>query len=195
MYPPPRPIAEGFVRRCTTAAVRALVLVLTVAAALVFAQPGPASALTNHQIPVPAAPMGWASWNSFATDGTLLVGAQSGRCADIYNNTITNGTQAELWDCNGGANQAWTYTSRKELVVYGDKCLDAYNLGTANATKVVIWDCNGQDNQKWTLNTDGTITNVHAGLCQDAYNAATGNGTSLVLWSCDGGANQKWSRT
>ncbi|MEV5880234.1 ricin-type beta-trefoil lectin domain protein [Streptomyces sp. NPDC052101] len=127
------------------------------------------------------------------TDGTLLAGTQSGRCADVNDNTLTNGTQAELWDCNGGANQAWTHTSRKELVVYGDKCLDAYNLGTINGTKVVIWDCDGQDNQKWTVNADGTITNVHAGLCLDAYDAGTGNGTPLVLWSCNGGGNQKWS--
>ncbi|MHB9864414.1 ricin-type beta-trefoil lectin domain protein [Streptomyces sp. YIM S03343] len=129
------------------------------------------------------------------TAGSLVVGQQSGRCADIYNNTITNGTQAELWDCNGGQNQAWTYTSRKELVLYGDKCLDAYNLGTTNGTKVVIWDCNGQNNQKWTVNSDGTITNVNAGLCLDAYNAATSNGTNLVLWSCTGGTNQKWMLT
>ncbi|MFC3572816.1 ricin-type beta-trefoil lectin domain protein [Streptomyces yaanensis] len=127
--------------------------------------------------------------------GSLLVGKQSGRCADIYNNTITNGTQAELWDCNGGQNQSWTYTSRKELVVYGNKCLDAYNLGTANGTKVVIWDCNGQANQKWNVNADGTITNVNAGLCLDAYGAATSNGTNLVLWSCNGGDNQKWTVT
>ncbi|GAA3833820.1 ricin-type beta-trefoil lectin domain protein [Streptomyces coacervatus] len=126
-------------------------------------------------------------------NGAQVVGKQSGRCLDIYNNTITNGTQAELWDCNGGQNQAWTYTSRKELVVYGNKCLDAYNLGTTNGTKVVIWDCNGQNNQKWTVNSDGTITNVNAGLCLDAYNAATANGTSMVLWSCGTGDNQKWT--
>ncbi|MEW2305445.1 ricin-type beta-trefoil lectin domain protein [Streptomyces sp. NPDC006655] len=129
------------------------------------------------------------------TNGTLLVGGASGRCADLYDNTITNGTQAEIWDCNGGQNQAWTYTSRKEFVVYGNKCLDAYNQGTANGTKVVIWDCNGQNNQKWNVNPDGTITNVNAGLCLDAYNAATGNGTSLVLWACNGGSNQQWSRS
>ncbi|MEU2588825.1 ricin-type beta-trefoil lectin domain protein [Streptomyces avermitilis] len=129
------------------------------------------------------------------TNGTLVTGKQSGRCADLYNNTITNGTQAELWDCNGGPNQSWTYTSRKELVLYGNKCLDAYNLGTTNGTKVVIWDCNGQANQKWNINSDGTITNVNAGLCLDAYNAATANGTSLVLWSCGTGDNQKWTMT
>ncbi|MGX1365485.1 hypothetical protein RKD19_000844 [Streptomyces canus] len=127
------------------------------------------------------------------TDGTLAVGTQSGRCLDIYDNTIGNGTQAELWDCNGGRNQQWTYTSRKELVVYGNKCLDAYNLGTANGTKVVIWDCNGQNNQKWNVNQDGTLTNVNAGLCLDAYDAGTANGTPMVLWTCNGQNNQKWT--
>ncbi|MFF4362793.1 RICIN domain-containing protein [Streptomyces sp. NPDC001604] len=126
-------------------------------------------------------------------NGSQVVGKQSGRCLDIYNNTITNGTQGELWDCNGGQNQAWTYTSRKELVVYGNKCLDAYNQGTTNGTKVVIWDCNGQNNQKWNVNSDGTITNVNAGLCLDAYNNGTANGTSIVLWSCGTGDNQKWT--
>ncbi len=63
------------------------------------------------------------------TNGNLVVGKQSGSCLDLFDSTITNGTQAELWDCNGGSNQAWTYTSRKELVVYGNKCLDAYDSG------------------------------------------------------------------
>ncbi len=129
------------------------------------------------------------------TNGSLVVGKQSGRCADVYNNTITNGTQAEIWDCNGGQNQAWTYTSRKELVVYGTKCLDAYNNGTTNGTKVVIWDCNGQNNQKWTANSDGTLTNVNSGLCLDASGAATANGTQLILWTCGTADNQKWTLT
>jgi len=127
-------------------------------------------------------------------NSTLVVGTGSGRCLDVYDNTIANGTQAELWDCNGGQNQQWTYTSRKELVVYGDKCLDANNSGTANGTKVIIWTCNGQNNQKWNVNSDGTLTNVNAGLCLDAYNAATANGTQLVLWTCNGQSNQKWTQ-
>ncbi|NNN30129.1 alpha-galactosidase [Streptomyces sp. S3(2020)] len=128
-------------------------------------------------------------------NSTLIVGTASSRCLDIYNNTITNGTQAELWDCNGGQNQQWTYTSRKELVLYGNKCLDAYNLGTTNGTKVVIWDCNGQNNQKWNVNSDGTLTNVNAGLCLDAYGAGTANGTQMVLWTCNGQNNQKWTQS
>lgn len=126
-------------------------------------------------------------------NGSLVVGRQSGRCLDMFDSTIANGTQAELWDCNGGSNQAWTYTSRKELVVYGNKCLDAYDHGTANGTKVVVWDCTGQNNQKWNVNGDGTITNVNAGLCLDAYGAATANRTPIVLWTCGAADNQKWT--
>ncbi|MFI9567215.1 RICIN domain-containing protein [Streptomyces rishiriensis] len=127
------------------------------------------------------------------TNGSLVVGKQSGRCLDMFDSTIANGTQAEIWDCNGGSNQAWTYTSRKELVVYGNKCLDAYDHGTANGTKVVVWDCTGQSNQQWNVNGDGTITNVNAGLCLDANGAGTADRTPIVLWSCSGADNQKWS--
>ncbi|MFF8351812.1 RICIN domain-containing protein [Streptomyces chartreusis] len=127
-------------------------------------------------------------------NGTLITGTGSGRCVDIDDNTIANGTDAQLWDCTAGQNQVWQYHStRKELVVYGNKCLDAYNLGTTNGTRVVIWDCNGQNNQKWNLNSDGTLTNVNAGLCLDAYGAAAANGTKLVLWTCNGQDNQKWT--
>ena len=105
---------------------------------------------------------------------------QSGRCLDINNSSTTNGTQAQLWDCNGQSNQQWTHTSTKQLMIYGTKCLDAYNQGTTNGTAAVIWDCNGQSNQQWNINSDGTITGVQSGLCLDASGAATANGTKLA---------------
>ncbi|MFI0898949.1 ricin-type beta-trefoil lectin domain protein [Streptomyces sp. NPDC020983] len=122
-----------------------------------------------------------------------LVGQQSGRCVDISNSTTANGTQAQLWDCNGGSNQRWTYTAGKQLMVYGSKCLDASGQGTANGTAAVIWDCNGQANQQWNINSNGTITGVQSGLCLDASGQGTANGTKIQLWSCTGGANQQWS--
>ncbi|MGW1748340.1 RICIN domain-containing protein [Streptomyces sp. NPDC002092] len=127
------------------------------------------------------------------TDGTALVGAASNRCVDIEKNTITDATQAEIWDCAGGQNQTFTHTARDELVVYGNKCLDADGEGTANGTKVIIWDCTGGTNQKWTIHSDGTVTNNLSGLCLDASEAATTNGTKLALWTCNGQTNQKWA--
>jgi len=126
---------------------------------------------------------------------TPLVGGQSGRCLDVPNSNTTNGTQVQLWDCSGQANQSWTYTSGKQLTVYGNKCLDANGRGTTNGTAVIIWDCNGQANQQWNVNTNGTITGVQSGLCLDANGAATANGTKIIIWSCNGGTNQQWSQT
>jgi hypothetical protein len=122
-----------------------------------------------------------------------IIGTGSGRCVDVPNASQQQGTQVELWDCNGGANQQWTATAANELRVYGSDCLDAANQGTTAGTKVDIWPCTGGTNQKWTLNPDGTITGTQSGLCLDATGAATGNGTLLELWTCNGGSNQKWT--
>jgi len=125
--------------------------------------------------------------------GSQIVGGQSGRCVDVPNSTTTNGTQVQLWDCSGGANQRWTYTAGRQLTGNGNKCLDASGGGTTNGTMVIIWDCHGGLNQQWNVNANGTITNVQSGLCVDANGAATANGTKIILWSCNGGANQQWS--
>jgi hypothetical protein len=122
-------------------------------------------------------------------------GTGSGRCVDVPGGTGTNGTQLTLWDCNGGANQAWTPTPARTLVVYGNKCLDVSGAGTAPGTKVVLWDCTGDPNQQWILNSDGTITGVQSGLCLDASGAGTRNGTLIDVWTCNGGANQRWARS
>ena len=132
---------------------------------------------------------------SGGTGGTTgaLVGAGSGRCLDVPGQSTTNGTQVELWDCNGGSNQTWTSTAAGELRVYGGQCLDANAAGTTSGTKVIIWTCNGGSNQKWTINSNGTVVGVQSGLCLDAIGGGTGNGTLIDIATCNGGSNQKWT--
>ncbi|MFC8850771.1 MULTISPECIES: arabinofuranosidase catalytic domain-containing protein [unclassified Micromonospora] len=122
-----------------------------------------------------------------------IVGVQSGRCLEVPNSSTVNGTQTQLWDCQDGANQTWTWTSSRQFMVYGNKCLDASGQGTANGTPAIIWDCNGQSNQQWNVNANGTITGVHSGLCLDASGYGTANGTRVHLWACHGGTNQQWT--
>ncbi|MDX3762335.1 ricin-type beta-trefoil lectin domain protein [Streptomyces sp. AK02-04a] len=150
---------------------------------------------------------GWRTWTSAAvwqfftqfgsnspppSGNQEIVGQQSGRCLDINNFTTTNGTQAQLWDCNGGSNQRWTYTAGKQLVVYGNKCLGVGQTA-GNGTPAAIWDCSGQADQQWNVNPDGTIKAAQSGLCLDASGQGTANGTKVQLGSCTGGANQHWS--
>jgi endo-1,4-beta-xylanase len=128
------------------------------------------------------------------TGGQLrAVGAN--RCLDVPNASTTNGTQVQLWDCHSASNQQWTYTSSKQLTVYGSKCLGASGRGTTNGTAVVIWDCDGDANQQWNVNANGTITGVQSGLCLDAIGAGTANGTKIQLYACTAAANQQWSQS
>nr|WP_062340612.1 lectin [Herbidospora sakaeratensis] len=124
-----------------------------------------------------------------------LRGVASGRCLDVSGASQANGAVAQLWDCNGQANQQWTTTAAGELRVYGGKCLDVSGAGTADGTAVLIWDCNGQNNQKWRLNSDGSITAIGANKCLDVSNYGTANGSRVHIWACHGGTNQRWTRT
>ncbi|MEU8403108.1 PHB depolymerase family esterase [Nonomuraea sp. NPDC048892] len=120
-------------------------------------------------------------------------GVGSGRCLDVPSAATADGTQVQLWDCNGRANQQWTATAAGELRIYGGKCLDA--AGAGNGAGIQIYACHGGANQRWRLNADGSITGVQSGLCLDAVGQGTANGVRLQLYTCHGGANQRWTRT
>ncbi len=124
----------------------------------------------------------------------VLRGVGSNRCLDVPGRSTTNGTLLQIWDCNGGSNQQWTYLSNGELQVYGNKCLDVPGNSTAAGTRVEIWDCNDGANQQWNLNSDGTVVGRGSGLCLDVTGAGTANATPVEIWTCSGASNQHWTR-
>jgi hypothetical protein len=75
-----------------------------------------------------------------------------GRCLDINGNGTANGTQVELWDCNGAGGQNWVQQADGSLLnPQSGRCLDDPSGNTANGTRLQIWDCNGSAAQKFTL--------------------------------------------
>ncbi|WP_030394428.1 non-reducing end alpha-L-arabinofuranosidase family hydrolase [Kitasatospora purpeofusca] len=128
-----------------------------------------------------------------AATTAALRGVGSGRCLDVSNAGRSDGSELQIYDCSGGANQQWTSTSANQLVVYGNKCLDVPNHATTPGTRVQIWSCSGAANQQWRVNADGTIVGVESGLCLDVTGAGTANSTAVGLWTCTGGSNQKWT--
>ncbi|MFD8304454.1 RICIN domain-containing protein [Streptomyces sp. NPDC059690] len=129
-----------------------------------------------------------------ATGSLRAVGA--GKCLEVPGGSTTPGTQTQIRDCTGAANQTWSQSSSHELsvTVGGSRlCLDASGQGTSPGTKVITWSCNNQPNQQWTLNANGTITSAPSGLCLDVTGAATANGTPAQLWTCNGQTNQRWT--
>ena len=84
-----------------------------------------------------------------APPGEELRGVASGRCIDVPGFSTTNGTELDLWDCNGGGNQSWNWTADKQLTVYGNKCMTIGGDGSSAGSPVMITDCTGMTNQAW----------------------------------------------
>jgi hypothetical protein len=122
-----------------------------------------------------------------------------GKCMDDTGNSGNNGTKVQIWACNGGAAQNWTYYpdtdpgDAGEVVIHG-KCLDIVNRGTANGSKLQLWSCTGATNQQWYIVGDaGELYNPVSGRCiDDPYNSTT-NGKQLDIWSCNDEPWQAWT--
>ncbi|MFF3909767.1 ricin-type beta-trefoil lectin domain protein [Streptomyces sp. NPDC001848] len=115
----------------------------------------------------------------------------TGKCLDVNGANTADGTAAQIWSCNGAANQVWSRYTDGTLRSLG-KCLDAAGGNTANGTKVQIWACHGGSNQIWQP-YNGGYRNPASGRCLDDPGFSTTDGTQLQLWDCNGGSNQKWT--
>jgi hypothetical protein len=154
----------------------------------------PSAATANAiQANIVAAGYGIGGSGGGSTGALHAVGA--GKCLDDPNSATALGTQQQIWDCDGGANQTWTHTSSNQLTltVGGTTlCLDANNNQTAPGTAVQTWGCDGGANQQWQLNSNGTVIGVQSGLCLDVTGASTADGAMAELWTCNSGSNQQW---
>ncbi len=122
---------------------------------------------------------------------TGAITGYGGKCVDVAGANPADGTQVQLYTCNGTNAQQWTVNSNGTLNALG-KCLDVSGGGTADGTKVQLWTCNGTGAQQWTA-SGGQLVNPQSGKCLDATGVSSADGTPLQIWSCTGGANQKWT--
>jgi glucosylceramidase len=132
------------------------------------------------------------AWSG-ATGGerTGQITGYGGKCVDVAGANSANGTQIQLWTCNGTAAQRWTIGTDGTIRAL-NKCMDVSGGSTADGAKVQIWDCNGTGAQQWRSTAAGELVNPQSGKCLDAAGPSSADGTRLQIWSCHGGANQKW---
>ncbi|MEU5944420.1 ThuA domain-containing protein [Micromonospora sp. NPDC047465] len=116
----------------------------------------------------------------------------AGKCLDVRNAATADGTQIQIWTCNGSAAQTWTVTPNSTVRALG-KCLDVSGGGSADGTKIQLWTCNGTGAQNWSAQPDGTLRNPQSGKCLDVSGNNPADGTAVHLWTCHAGANQKWT--
>jgi type 1 glutamine amidotransferase len=124
--------------------------------------------------------------------GTGPVVGLGGKCLDVRNAGTADGTQIQIWSCNGTAAQTWSVTPNGPVRALG-KCLDVSGGGSADGTKIQLWTCNGSGAQNWSAQPDGTVRNPQSGKCLDVSNNSATDGQAVHLWTCHTGANQKWT--
>ncbi|MFF5171717.1 ThuA domain-containing protein [Micromonospora sp. NPDC000089] len=126
------------------------------------------------------------------TGGTGPVKGLAGKCLDVRSAATADGTQIQLYTCNGSTAQSWTVTPNSTVKALG-KCLDVSGGGSADGTKIQLWTCNGSGAQNWSGQADGTLRNPQSGKCLDVAGNNSADGTVVHLWTCTGAANQKWT--
>lgn len=125
----------------------------------------------------------------------LFQSAHSRKCLEVAYWSTANFAEVAQYDCHGGANQQWNYSTSTGLIqnVHSGKCLEVLYYDTRNGARVGQYDCYGGANQVWYLNrSNGLIGNRHSGKCLDVYGWSTANLAPIVQWDCHGGANQVW---
>jgi GH25 family lysozyme M1 (1,4-beta-N-acetylmuramidase) len=126
-----------------------------------------------------------------------------GRCLNDVGNRSANGTQADIWTCNGSTSQQWTYVKDGTLRIHG-KCLVPPSSRPASGAKVVLATCTGKPVQRWWLTYPRSISpslgtnpialrNPSSGMCLSDTGFGTANGTRVVVGSCNGFKNQAWT--
>lgn len=126
-----------------------------------------------------------------AQAATGSITGYGGKCVDVAAANSANGTQVQLYGCNGTNAQSWDVRDDGTVRALG-KCLDAAGGSSANGTRAQLWDCNGTAAQRWTAGGDGTLRVL--GKCLDATGPSSADGTPLQLWDCTAGAaNQRWT--
>ncbi|NMO52337.1 carbohydrate-binding protein [Actinoplanes sp. TBRC 11911] len=127
-----------------------------------------------------------------ASGGAGPVKGLAGKCLDVRGAATLDGTQIQLYTCNGSAAQTWS-KSGQTLRALG-KCLDVAGAGTTDGTKIQLYTCNATGAQNWAAQSDGTLRNPASGKCLAVAGTGSADSTVVQLATCSAtAANQKWT--
>jgi hypothetical protein len=114
-----------------------------------------------------------------------------GRCLDVDNRNLGDGSVVQLWDCLDGTNQRWAWEFPDGLFkthALNDACLDDGSGGTQPGSGVDVWHCPGRANPRW--NFDQFYLQGFGNKCIDVDLQGR-----VVYTGCRFGASFQWTYT
>ncbi|KAI9356187.1 Endonuclease/exonuclease/phosphatase [Zopfochytrium polystomum] len=130
-------------------------------------------------------------------NGWFRLGSSSdpAKCLDFPGGAAA-GTSMEIWDCNAGGVQQFTYVAGQLVNKATGWCLDLRNDARQDGAVVGLWPCNGQTAQQWLLEDVAGHTRVKlagTNFCVNDFGGKLANGSPVGLWTCrDDDAPSKW---
>ncbi|MFI6078678.1 ricin-type beta-trefoil lectin domain protein [Actinoplanes sp. NPDC051343] len=80
-----------------------------------------------------------------------------GKCLDVAESAITNGSNLQLADCTDSESQQFRFSGGEWVNGNAAKCLDVTDFRDEDGAPVQIWTCTFGANQRWTRPGAGTI--------------------------------------
>ncbi|MEV7600933.1 RICIN domain-containing protein [Kitasatospora sp. NPDC089797] len=138
------------------------------------------------------------------TDPSELHNMNSFLCLGISGGDTNRGAWAIQWDCNGNADQKWTFShaplSRDNRIstTKTGMCLAIPNGSTEAGKEVIQWPCiNGAAEQLWTVtplpDKGWQIKNKNSQQCLAIKNADKRRGAVAIQWPCGSNPDHLWS--
>lgn len=137
-----------------------------------------------------------------ATTYYRIQNVNSGKVADVINQSTADSAEVKQWTWNSGDNQRWSFVDAGSgyytiVNLHSGKCLDVSGASTADGANIIQYSCNGGTNQEWQMTTTGSgfeLVARHSGKCLDVVGSGTADGTDIQQYTCNGGTNQQWTR-
>jgi hypothetical protein len=115
-----------------------------------------------------------------------------GKCLDVRNGDMLNGTPIQVSDCNGTAAQRVTWNTGDAAIHILGKCLDVTGGVSTSGTGVELWDCNATGAQQWVYAAWNKLRNPQSGRCLAVPGSDATSGTQLQIADCDASGGQIW---
>jgi hypothetical protein len=146
---------------------------------------------------VPFVVLGMALTSTVAGAATFRMVVQShpnlgGKCLDIPYQQFVSGIRLQMWDCNNGPAQTFTYDETSQQLTIGKLCVESWGQGHPQ-DPVGLGSCNGAAKQHWRVVKSGDYYQFVGvnGLCLDIRYVDKDNGAPLQIYMCGPGAFQQ----
>jgi TPR repeat protein len=119
-----------------------------------------------------------------------------GKCIDVPNHQILPGMRVQMWDCNNGLAQIFSYDEASQQLTIGNLCVESWGQGHPQDL-VGLGSCDNGNKQHWRVVAAGEYYQIIGvgGLCLDISSVDKENGAPLQVSPCldTRAARQLWA--